>query len=117
MGNRPIILHFGDHDRSAIDMTRDIMDRLELFMGGLQLDRLALNMNQVEQYGPPLNSAKLTDSRADGYIATYGDDSWGLDALEPQVLANLVRQFVARTRDDDAWSATPRKSVSRRNGS
>src|SRR5262249_46150196 len=31
---KPVILHFGDHDPSGIDMTRDIVDRLQMFMGG-----------------------------------------------------------------------------------
>ncbi len=54
----PVIFHFGDHDPSGRDMTRDITDRLELFMGGLEVKRLALNMDQVEQYNPPLESGE-----------------------------------------------------------
>jgi hypothetical protein len=30
-GQEPIVLHFGDHDPSGIDMTRDITDRLLMF--------------------------------------------------------------------------------------
>lgn len=102
-GQKPIILHFGDHDPSGIDMTRDIRDRLKLFMGGLSLERLALNMDQVEEYEPPPNPTKITDSRAEGYIAEYGNESWELDALEPDVLASLVRDFVLSVRDKAAW--------------
>ncbi len=58
-GQTPIILHLGDHDPSGIDMTRDIFDRLALFAGEMQVDRLALNWNQVEQYNPPPNPAKF----------------------------------------------------------
>lgn len=86
-----IILHFGDHDPSGIDMTRDIQDRLNLF--GLRFDmrRLALNMDQIEEYDPPPNPAKDTDTRFKGYILKYSHSSWELDALEPQILADLVR--------------------------
>jgi hypothetical protein len=64
-GFTPVILHFGDHDPSGKDMSRDIVDRIEMFTGrSLQFDRLALNMEQIEQYGPPPNPAKITDSRA-----------------------------------------------------
>ncbi len=31
MGQTPVILHFGDHDPSGIDMTRDIVDRMGMF--------------------------------------------------------------------------------------
>jgi len=53
----------------------------------------ALNMNQIEQYNPPPNPAKLTDSRATQYIDEFGYDSWELDALEPQVISNLIEKM------------------------
>lgn len=104
-GQIPMILHFGDHDPSGMDMTRDIIDRMRLFMGGMKIERLALNMEQVEQYDPPPNPAKLTDTRATAYIAEYGDESWELDALDPNTLSNLVRDAVAQHRDEEKWDA------------
>jgi hypothetical protein len=104
-GQKAVVLHFGDHDPSGIDMTRDIIDRLKLFMGGVRLERLALNMDQVEEYEPPPNPAKTTDSRYEAYIASYGEESWELDALEPDVLAGLVRSFVEGERDEGFWEA------------
>jgi hypothetical protein len=100
------IIHLGDHDPSGIDMTRDLADRLELFSYGepVQVVRLALNMDQVEQYGPPENPTKLSDTRAAVYIAEYGYSSWELDALEPRVLAELVKGHVRSLRDDVLWA-------------
>lgn len=104
-GQVPIILHFGDHDPSGIDMTRDIVDRLKLFSGfNITVERLALNMDQVQEYAPPPNPAKLSDSRAASYVDVYGSESWELDALEPTVLADLVREAVARFRDEEIWA-------------
>jgi hypothetical protein len=103
-GQRPLVLHFGDHDPSGIDMTRDIRSRLEEFSGDdVELRRLALNMPQVQQYNPPPNPAKITDSRAKGYIEEHGDESWELDALEPQVIANLIRNEIQGVLDQDKW--------------
>lgn len=102
-GQRPLIFHFGDHDPSGIDMTRDIRERLEMFMGGTELERLALNFIQIEEFKPPPNPAKETDSRFAGYRSQFGDESWELDALEPTALANLVRENIERYRDDDLW--------------
>jgi hypothetical protein len=99
----PIILHFGDHDPSGIDMTRDITERIDMFMGGVELRRLALNMNQVEEYNPPPNPAKITDSRFAEYERKFGDQSWELDALEPKLLVELVRKEVESLRDDDLY--------------
>jgi len=95
---KSVILHLGDHDPSGIDMTRDIKDRLDIFGCPVDVVRIALNMDQVEEYGPPPNPAKVTDSRYADYQEQYGDDSWELDALEPQVLVDLIRDEIdART--------------------
>jgi hypothetical protein len=104
-GQTPVILHLGDHDPSGIDMSRDIAARLKLFVGArVQVLRLALNADQVEQYDPPPNPAKVTDSRASAYIAEYGPESWELDALEPAVLAALIEDHVAQFRNATAWN-------------
>jgi hypothetical protein len=104
-GKNPVILHFGDHDPSGIDMTRDIGDRIRLFGGrGIEVRRLALNMDQVEQYDPPPNPAKETDSRFANYLAEYGDESWELDALEPTVLAKLVNDEIVTLVSYDQWT-------------
>ena len=102
-GYEPIIFHLGDHDPSGIDMTRDNRDRLELFMGGVEFQRLALNMSQIDEYQPPPNPAKETDSRFASYIELYGDESWELDALEPQVLVDLIERSILRIRDDEQY--------------
>ncbi len=101
------ILHFGDHDPSGIDMTRDNQDRLDMFLGytgEATVKRLALNMDQIEEFNPPPNPAKITDSRFAGYAAKYGDESWELDALEPSVMTDLIRQHVRQHRDPALWS-------------
>jgi len=102
-GKRVLVLHFGDHDPSGIDMTRDVEDRFRLFGADVTLRRVALNMDQVEQYNPPPNPAKTTDSRFYTYVDRFGSESWELDALEPAALAALVRENVAEVRDADQW--------------
>lgn len=139
----PIILHLGDHDPSGLDMTRDLETRLSLFWGlvnketgvpaKVKIIRLALNMNQIEQYDPPENFAKLTDSRAgiirrgkqivgikpNSYIDQFSklDDtyepqeraentpSWELDALDPPVIVALIQEAIDEIRqDEDLWA-------------
>lgn len=103
-GQTPLIIHLGDHDPSGKDMTRDIFERLEMFMGGANVERIALNMDQVEQYHPPPNPAKLSDARAAAYVAEFGHESWELDALEPEVIEALIRDKVLSYRDEDLWA-------------
>jgi len=100
-----VILHLGDHDPSGIDMTRDISDRLHLLSWGadISVKRIALNMDQITQYNPPPNPAKLTDTRAGDYIAKFGTESWELDALEPNVLIALITKEVKKLRNEKLW--------------
>lgn len=69
-----------------------------------EVARVALNMDQVQEYNPPPNPAKITDSRANSYIDQFGEESWELDALEPSLLAQLVEEQVLAYRDEDAWA-------------
>jgi hypothetical protein len=109
-GKQPVIIHLGDHDPSGIDMTRDIAERLALFSGyPVEVNRIALNMDQVRFYNPPPNPAKLTDSRADGYIQIHGYESWELDALDPDVLSDLIEDAVLELRDEDLWQDAIKK--------
>ncbi len=103
------IIHLGDHDPSGIDMTRDIQERLEMFGADVYVKRVALTMNQVKTYNPPPNPAKITDSRCGKYIDQYGDESWELDALEPQMLTNLIKNEVTALRDDAIYQAVCNK--------
>ena len=107
-GQVPVVLHLGDHDPSGVDMTRDNIERLELFselIAGqdFEFERIALNYPQIEQYSPPPNPTKLSDSRANGYIAEFGRSSWELDALDPDVLVQLITSTIEKYQDEDVW--------------
>lgn len=105
-GQKVIVLHLGDHDPSGIDMTRDIRDRLNLFSenAGIEVQRIALNMDQIDELEPPPNPAKITDSRFEGYSVIYGNESWELDALEPRYIEGLIEQSITAERDLDRWN-------------
>ncbi|SBW15298.1 hypothetical protein BR10RB9215_C12149 [Brucella sp. 10RB9215] len=101
---RPVVFHLGDHDPSGVDMTRDNRERLAMFARhNVQVVRLALNMDQIEEFNPPPNPAKETDSRAAGYIEEYGDSSWELDALEPTVIDRLIEDAILSRLNRGAW--------------
>ena len=112
-GQDVYILHLGDHDPSGIDMTRDIKDRAWLYShySSVIVDRIALNMNQIEELRPPPNPVKLTDSRSDPYIAKYGHESWELDALDPATLAEIIERAVRIYRDDDKWAMANKREA------
>lgn len=106
-----VVLHLGDHDPSGIDMSRDIQERLDRYTSPYRewhqekivtVKRIALNMDQVEEYGPPPNPAKTTDSRFEFYLQQFGDESWELDALEPSVIVELIKREIRTLMHDEA---------------
>ena len=106
----PMVIHLGDHDPSGIDMTRDILDRLEMFTNGsVDVRRIALNMDQIEELQPPPNPAKESDSRYEHYREIHGDESWELDALDPAYIDRIITEEVESVRDDEKYEALQEK--------
>lgn len=95
-GQKTLILHFGDHDPSGVDMTDDITNRFDVFRTSryVTVKRIALNMDQVKQYDPPPQPAKVSDSRHKKYVEQFGHYSWELDSLEPGVIDQLIEDNV-----------------------
>lgn len=91
-----VIIHLGDHDPSGIDMSRDIQERLDLFGAAVEVKRVALTIQQIRKYSPPPNPTKVTDSRAGSYIKKYGHECWELDALEPNVMIDLIKKEMSK---------------------
>lgn len=114
-GLLPVVIHLGDHDPSGVDMTRDNRDRLAMFAyQDVDLVRLALNFDQIEEYGPPPNPAKESDSRSTGYIEQYGESSWELDALDPRVIDGLISTALDELIDKRKWKAAQKGEAERR---
>lgn len=55
---------------------------------------VGLTMDQIKQFRPPENPAKLTDPRAKWYVEQFGQKSWEVDALEPKVMVQLIETAI-----------------------
>jgi hypothetical protein len=111
-GYNVIVLYFGDHDPSGLDMVRDIRERITHFMingdsyvdfSKFKIDHIGLTMAQIIELNPPSNPAKISDPRAAGYIEKYGEISWEVDALSPEILLEIVNRSVKEYLDQDAF--------------
>lgn len=95
-----VILYLGDHDPSGLDMPRDINERVNLYAAdhlartSVKVKPIALNRDQIAQYGLPPNPAKEADSRAPDYVKRYGESSWELDALPPAALTEIIERAI-----------------------
>jgi hypothetical protein len=99
-----VILYFGDHDPSGMDMIRDVKDRLTEFGLDVDVRPIALTIEQVKKFMPPPNPAKITDPRAKWYIEKFGKTSWELDALPPKELIRLAESAVENVVDFEQYN-------------
>jgi hypothetical protein len=115
-GLTPIVLHLGDHDPSGLQMTRNIEEKLRKFTRGrsIEVRRLALNEDQIDQFNPPPNLVKDTDSRSADYKFDYGNECWELDALDPDVVARLIAGELGQMIDASAWRKAEEKEEANR---
>lgn len=104
LNDRDIILYFGDHDPSGMDMIRDVKERLTEFGININVNPVALTMDQINEFNPPPNPAKISDPRAKWYIEKYGNVSWELDALPPKELIRLAEKSVLDYIDIDLYN-------------
>lgn len=90
------VIYVGDFDPSGQDMIRDIQDRITEFGGAYDftIQPIALMWEQIEEFNPPPNPAKITDPRAKAYIEKYGDSSWEVDALPPEDLDRILNEAI-----------------------
>ena len=97
------ILYLGDLDPSGEDMVRDIDERLNFtFDAACTIHKLAITPAQVDEYQPPPNPAKMSDSRAKTFIAKHGYSSYEVDALDPDVLQTVIDDAITAYIETDA---------------
>lgn len=117
-GKEVVILYFGDHDPSGLDMIRDIRERMLEFLTECEdpqpLDKivahdmfsvepLALTKEQIETFSPPPNPAKFSDPRSKEYVADHGKVSWELDAIDPYTLQEIAENGILKYLDEEMY--------------
>jgi len=121
-GQPTTILYLSDHDPSGMDLTRDTKDKLEGLVGAhlnnedvddvLEVKRIALTQDQIDEYDPPPQPAKQSDARFIRYVNETGlDESWELDALEPSVMRELIQSEIDQLKDQKRWDKDTAEEV------
>lgn len=99
---KPIILYFGDYDPSGEDIPRAISENLyKMGVRDLELRRICLNLEQVEDWGLPPAPTKVTDSRSANWD---GIGQVELDAVRPEKLEQLLEESVNEIFDYDLYA-------------
>lgn len=105
-----IILHFGDHDPSGRDISRNIEDRLtNVFNLDVELNFIALTKEQIKLYDIPPDRTKKTDTRSKKFIEKYGDEAAELEALDPLVLRGMIDTVISDYYDKSIYQEIQEK--------
>ena len=89
---RYIVLYFGDFDPSGEDIFRWINEELRPY--NIEVIKVALTREQVEQYNLPPMIPKSTDPRYRRHVERYGEVAVELDALHPATLREIIRNAI-----------------------
>lgn len=71
------------------------------FLDGVCLVLEELSMNK---YNLPPNPAKVSDPRAKWYISEYGNTSWEVDAMKPQIMRQIVEKEILKHIDMEKYN-------------
>ena len=118
-GQRTRVLYFGDLDPSGWEMLPAMMKTLQEEMGlwkWVDGIRCALTPAQVEEHDLPhsIDALKLSDPRAQKYMAQFGDLAVELDALSPATLTNVVREAIEDNLDMTTYTAEQEQEAEER---
>jgi hypothetical protein len=113
-GRELIILYVGDWDPSGLCMSEhDLPERLKRYDGEhVVLQRISLTQDQLAGLPGFPAKEKSKDKRYKWFIKNYGasqgvpDDKvecWELDALDPNILRDCVREAIKEEIEWDAW--------------
>lgn len=96
-----IILYFGDHDPSGDNIPESLQKNLSKLGVDVEVKRIALTENQIEEMGLPGVPPKATDTRT----ATWsGSVAVECDAIEPRMLAKMCEDAIEEHFDGDLYA-------------
>lgn len=108
-GKKTIILYLGDHDPSGLHIEDKLRQRLVEEAGrrsihlNLEVKRIALTYAQVERYNLPKSPLKKIAQKRGDYARKYGTNTWELDAIEPEILDQLLTESITELLDLQSW--------------
>jgi len=81
------ILYVGDFDPSGL-LIEEVAEK-EM---AIEVERIALTLEQIERYKPPSLAVNRRDSRAKDYMKKYGGRCWEVEALKPGIFLKVVEE-------------------------
>ena len=106
-GRRNVILYFGDFDPSGLDIPRAVETDLSGFFGEVfDFKRIALTREQATEMDLIPAPVKTSDVRSEGFMEEHGEEVFELDAIEPDLLQDMIREAVDEYFDEEVSEKT-----------
>lgn len=103
-GKTIAMLYFGDMDPSGQDIPRYIQETLEKhFHCTFEQIMCAITKEQIKEYKIPPMPAKRSDTRFDKFAREHGEDAVELDALDPDILQEIITDNIEVYFDDNTY--------------
>jgi hypothetical protein len=104
-GRQLIALYIGDYDPSGMNMSEhDLPNRLAEYGGDhVDLRRITLRQEHLDDLPSFPASDKAKDTRYKWFVRLFGNQCWELDALDPNVLRNLIEEAIQDEIEPSAW--------------
>ncbi len=93
------IAYLGDHDPSGVVIDRIALKAFEMHGAEVEMERLAVTPEQIEQYNLPTRPAKAGDTRAKHWIGGCVE----VDALPTSTLKAMVSDAITKHIEQGAW--------------
>ncbi len=90
-----------DFDPSGITIAEKVESELveRAPLSEVEVERLAVNREQIERWNLPTRPTKASDTRARRFQESHGTESVELDAIPPDTLRNLVKDAIEEHMD------------------
>ena len=107
-GRPAVVLYFSDFDPSGHQMAVSVSRKLQALKAlrfpdlDIRVERVALTIEQVREYGLPASPLKKTEKRADRWRQRWGHEQTEIDALavlRPEILRDIAVDAISRFYD------------------
>jgi hypothetical protein len=100
-GKTTHLYYFGDYDPSGLDIPRKVEHDLREFApdADLEFERVAVTLEQIEEFKLQTRPTKRTDSRARNFTG----ESVEVDAIPPASLREMVSDCITQHVDESAY--------------
>jgi hypothetical protein len=92
-----VLLLLTDHDPEGEEIARSVARRLHHEHGveALEPHKVAVTAEQTTEYSlPPSGKAKKTSTNSPKFIEQYGDTTWELESVPPELVQELLRNAI-----------------------